>query len=559
MRRQMLALAVLSGLIYGSSSKSSGSSIEQDKPTRTMTFAPANPQDGHTIKITPLGPTQEMIDAAKAGFLRHPSVRDLLKGIEYRLISFQLIESGMKTDAAGTDGIKATIFDYTNNRGFDCIGRLDGAELQITPLVDQPHPDVDEFDAAVQIAARDKSLGPPIVAGELRPYHPMPPLVYSDVPVGKANRTIAVGLMPKGTNYLNQIVGVDLIGKKVVRFPGNAPPAAVANPAACGLTSSGSQNARNLAGQAEIQISRDGVEIWRFTIVRPSASSGLKGSAVELLAVNYRGKRVLAQAHVPILNVQYDRNLCGPYRDWQWQEGTFNAPGTDVAPGIRMCTGPPQTILESGDDSGNPSPFRGVAVYDKKEEVTVVSELNASWYRYISRWTFTDQGVIKPRFGFGAVQNSCVCNIHTHHVYWRLNFDLNTAGNNTVADNLPTGDELVISEGMRPRIDRLNQTFTISNSASGESLVLRPGPWDGNYDKYGKGDVWVLLNKAGEIDDGVTCTTCTASIINIAPFANGESTQDQDIVVWYGAHFNHINGNVACGTAAGPDIEITKW
>ncbi|HSF23725.1 MAG TPA: hypothetical protein VLE20_05810, partial [Blastocatellia bacterium] len=177
----------------------------------------------------------------------------------------------------------------------------------------------------------------------------------------------------------------------------------------------------------------------------------------------------------------------------------------------------------------------------------------------ISRWTFTDQGVIKPRFGFGAVQNSCVCNIHTHHVYWRLNFDLNTAGNNTVADNLPTGDELVISEGMRPRIDRLNQTFTISNSVSGESLVLRPGPWDGNYDKYGKGDVWVLLNKAGEIDDGVTCTTCAASTINIAPFANGESTQDQDIVVWYGAHFNHINGNVACGTAAGPDIEITKW
>jgi hypothetical protein len=171
----------------------------------------------------------------------------------------------------------------------------------------------------------------------------------------------------------------------------------------------------------------------------------------------------------------------------------------------------------------------------------------------------TDSGVIKPRFGFGATSNSCVCNIHTHHFYLRLDFDINTATENVVTDNLPTGNVEIMTEAMRPRVDRVHQTWTISNFVSGESVVLRPGPWDGNWDKYGKGDVWVLLNKPTEIDDGVSCTSCTGSFINIAPFVNGETTYRADIVVWYGAHFNHINGNVACGTSAGPDIEITRW
>lgn len=559
MKRLMFSLVVLSGLIYGSLSSLPPASTEANTLSRTMTFAPANP-DGHTIRITPSGPTQEMIDAAKVIVDKHALVQDVLKGAEYRMISLQVNEGSSTIGGVqAPDTFAATIFDYTNNRAFDCGGRFDGTDFKVTKLVNQPHPDGAEFDAAVEIIARDPELGPQVKDGNLVPYHPMPPLVYSNSPVGEMNRTLAVGLMPKGVTHKHQIVGVDLIADKVVRFPGNAPPAAMANPAACGLTASGGENGRNLPGQADIQISRDGVEIWSFKVLRPSVSSGLKGSGVELRDVNYRGKRLLTRAHVPILNVQYDRNSCGPYRDWQWQEGTFYANGTDVAPGIRMCTTPPQTILESGNDSGSTSPFRGVAVYDDKEEVTVVSELNASWYRYLSRWTFTDRGVIKPRFGFGAVQNSCVCNIHTHHVYWRLDFDINTAVNNRVIENLPGGNVDLKSEAMRARVDRLNQTWTILNSVSGESVVLRPGPWDGNFDKYGKGDIWLLLNKSNEIDDGVACTTCAASTINLAPFTNGEGILDQDVVVWYGAHFNHINGNVACGTAAGPDIEVKQW
>jgi hypothetical protein len=31
-------------------------------------------------------------------------------------------------------------------------------------------------------------------------------------------------------------------------------------------------------------------------------------------------------------------------------------------------------------------------------------------------------------------RNRCTCNIHTHHVYWRLDFDIRTPGHNVVEE-----------------------------------------------------------------------------------------------------------------------------
>ena len=161
------------------------------------------------------------------------------------------------------------------------------------------------------------------------------------------------------------------------------------------------------AGAARVTITRDGETLWRLVVVRPAASSGAAGSGVELRGVTYRGTRVLRRAHVPILNVRYDGNACGPYRDWQNEEGRFQAQGSTVAPGFRLCPQPATTVLDTGSDIGN---FAGVAVYVDGEEVVLVSELEAGWYRYVSSWRLHADGTIRPRFGFGAVENSCVCN-----------------------------------------------------------------------------------------------------------------------------------------------------
>src|SRR5215210_6319679 len=60
--------------------------------------------------------------------------------------------------------------------------------------------------------------------------------------------------------------------------------------------------------------------------------------------------------------------------------------------------------------------------------------MEAGWYRYISEWRLHTDGTIRPRFGFSAVTDSCVCNVHHHHVYWRLDFDIVTAENNVVRE-----------------------------------------------------------------------------------------------------------------------------
>lgn len=50
------------------------------------------------------------------------------------------------------------------------------------------------------------------------------------------------------------------------------------------------------------------------------------------------------------------------------------------------------------------------------------------------KWRLHADGTIRPRFGFDAVNSSCVCNPHHHHVYWRLNFDVDCSKNNTVEE-----------------------------------------------------------------------------------------------------------------------------
>jgi hypothetical protein len=335
----------------------------------------------------------------------------------------------------------------------------------------------------------------------------------------------------------------------------------------CGVSNAGqTSTGAGVAGQAEIVISRDGIEFWRFICVRPSASSGSNRSGIELRDVKYRGKMVLSRANAPILNVQYERNSCGPFRDWLYQEGMFDAPGTDIAAGIRICTAPPGSVLDTGTDFGN---YRGVAIWDR-EEVRLVSEMEAGWYRYISEWRFHDNGVIEPLFGYGATTNSCVCRNHTHHVYWRLDFDLATAANNNVYSNLDGNRKQIENESMSPR-NGTQQTWVLDNAVTGEAVVIVPGANDGNADKYGVGDIWFLLNHfPSEIDDAGQPPNPApynfSTGARLIPMINGESIVGQDIVVWYAGHWRHDSFNEPVGGQAphgayvqGPELRLMKY
>jgi hypothetical protein len=73
--------------------------------------------------------------------------------------------------------------------------------------------------------------------------------------------------------------------------------------------------------------------------------------------------------------------------------------------------------------------------------------------------------------------------------------------------------------------------------------------------------VWILRYHGGEIDDGSVALGPPFEA-GIDGFVNGESVLNQDVVLWYGAHFSHDIGAEPpghFGEWVGPDLVPVSW
>jgi len=529
------------------------------------------------LKIKYFGPYPEELAALSPKIVSNPALKNLLAKNRYRLLGITIVdppEISKSSKPKAPEAFCATFVDYTNNRTIIATGTLKTpAKLTISLSGMQPRPNQEEFDEAAEIAMADLELGRQINQFGLRPYRPMPPLIMEELPDGNVERVLAVGFRPIEGMRGHEIVGVNMVRRTVIRYEpsdrGRAPCTSAAHNPICGRPDANQATTKGSAGSVWITVTQGGTTLWKFLAVRPAASSGTNGSGIELRFVDYRGKRLLYRAHVPILNVKYDGNACGPYRDWQDQEGMLQATGTDVAPGFRLCTSPATTILDTGSDSGN---YLGVAIYVQGQEVVLVSEMEAGWYRYISMWRLHSDGTIRPRFGFSAVQSSCVCNIHHHHAYWRFDFDVRTAANNVVREynnppligNSNWHDKTY--EIRRPRDPSRQRKWRVENKSTGEAYDIVPGVSDGVAASepdapFPRGDVWILHYRGTEIDDGVTAVGPPFEA-GIDAWVNGEPINGADVVIWYGAHFTHNLANEPPGEfghIVGPDLKRVRW
>ncbi|MDB5037884.1 MAG: hypothetical protein JWQ35_1412 [Bacteriovoracaceae bacterium] len=391
-----------------------------------------------------------------------------------------------------------------------------------------------EFLKAVRYISRDtRSISTNL---PYTPYRAMPAYITAK----NGDRIIPIGLRPKHEGFVHEIVGVNMRDKSVIHFAKGAPPTSIATSTFCGYKDAGQDTSeKGIAGEAQVTI-KDAHQqvVWNFLVKRPSASAGPNGSGIDIQNIFYRGKLVAAEMHVPILNVKYDGDACGPYRDWQYQEGMFKADGDDAAPGIRFTKTRPQTIMESGSDEGN---FRGVAIYTEGSETTVVSQMQAGWYRYASRFRFYTDGTIIPDFGFSSVENSCVCKVHHHHAYWRLDMGIDEANNNSV-EVFDGQNWNPITKEVKQFRNKDHRLWKIFNPTTKRAYILEPGKMDEPAldDPYAKGDVWVLHHSSGEIDDGMSNGSTEAGLDN---YVNDESVSATHVVLWYGAHFTHDSGH----------------
>ncbi|HEX9888331.1 MAG TPA: hypothetical protein VGA69_02550 [Nitriliruptorales bacterium] len=461
-------------------------------------------------------------------------------------------------------------YDYTNERAFHVAGALDDlGAVQVRASAQQPLPSREEWLAAVDHLRNDATYGPLLRSGAVKPYRPMPPYVAVPLPDGRTRRALTVGLsaghddpveLPLqggGTpeEFTHRVVAMtmatgELYRDYLARYPEDTN---------CGGPLGEDECAPGgYSGAARVTLRDEaGDELWKFLVVRPAASSGTQGSGVELRHVTYRGEPVLRRAHVPLVNVLYllATSNCGPsYRDWVNQETCIRAVGTDVGAGFRVCSEPPTTIFDTGEDGGN---FRGVALWlDEDRNLRLVSEVAAGWYRYASEWTFEPDGTIRPRFGFDAVDNPCTCQTHVHHCYWRLDFGHANGSvvqefNDPPLDDHDDNVHTIAYEVARLRERSRDRHWRITDAGTGRGHRLIPGASDGEADLYGAGDAWLLRYHEDEIDDGQGFTNDVASSrVYLDTWADGESIDGQDVVAWYGGHFLHDPGTP--GSYVGP-------
>lgn len=526
------------------------------------------------VTLEPVGLDRASMDSFVASFGSREFVAQGDNGARIELLGVQqldpdLVSFSKQTDASVAAGLRLSLYDYDRDRTVFVEGPVDADEPTTRVSGVQPLPDNDEFQQAVENVMQDTKIAAAVQAGLLTPYPPMPPLVVSGDVLERSGRVVTVGLLNTDSRTQHEIVGVDMTDGSIIRFPGGAPPTARATDDTCHPPGDANQLTvrRGEPGQARVVVSRAGTTLWEFVAIRPAVSSGTNGSGIELRRVSYRGDLVLHRAHVPILNVKYEDNACGPFRDWQYEEGMLLAdPGSDPVPGFRVSPTPVRTIIETGTDIGN---FLGVGVHIEGTEVVFTSEMHAAWYRYVSQWRFDADGTLRPRFGFDAVRNSCTCETHYHHVYWRFDFDIGTHQNNVVQEmnmNPLIGGrhwQTIDFESRRFRDTGRGRKWNVSNRQTGDGYLVLPGSNDSSSNDqsdapFGRGDVWVVRFRPDEIDDGVVAIGPPYEA-GIDQFVNFEGVDGQDVVVWYAGHFTHDESSgEEVSHIVGPDLIPTR-
>jgi hypothetical protein len=518
------------------------------------------------LDVTTEEEDEELLGGLRRTLHAHPRIRSDYPSADLWMVNFDVVGKEEGDQAR----FRTILHDLSSGQVVEARGKVaDPAGIEVVPTDRERRPSEEEHAWAVGVLRRDPELARRLDEGEVEAYWPMPPTASTQYPNGIVDRVITVGLRDTtgAGQPRHEVVGVRTEDDTVLRdldiLPGPSDDD-------CGAPGAPGAGAPEGPKRARVRVLRGDSLVWDLTVVRPSASSGANGSGVELRLVDHLRQRVFHRAHVPILNVNYDPGAgrCGPtYRDWLNEESPFEAEGDDVAPGWRVCTSAPRTILDTGTDGGG---FSGVALWldAEAEELVILSQLRAGWYRYVSEWRLRGDGTILPRFGFAAVHNPCTCSPHTHHAYWRFDFDISTPGNNLVQEHNdpPVGGTLTPwqtarYEVRRPRDASHQRVWRVRHARSSLGYSIVPGPGDGTADTYGAGDVWVLAFHPDEIDDGQGFTTDpTLSRAQLDRFVSGEQLSRADVVVWYGVHSRHAPGEEEPGDhRVGPDLRPFNW
>ncbi len=243
---------------------------------------------------------------------------------------------------------------------------------------------------------------------------------------------------------------------------------------------------------------------------------GTDSSGIVLQNVRHNGKKILDKASFPVVRVEYDNDVCGPYADilssGTFRAGTISAndPGTPSAEcnGQRVCQ---RTFFQDGEE---------------KLELGGNSQIGE--YQMYQVYYFGED-TIETRMYSRGLQ----CRVdHSHHSHWLFDFDIGDSSNDQVLVN---GTSLRTTEFNDVR--GASQTWDIKDTRTGDSVTVVSSADDGVRDSFSNTDVAVRAYNSAEV--GRWTGGARGEIGN--RFNNGENINGADIVFWYVSHMRHLS------------------
>jgi primary-amine oxidase len=304
--------------------------------------------------------------------------------------------------------------------------------------------------------------------------------------------------------------------------------------------------------------------------------------------VSFRGRAVLKYAGMPEIFVPYDPGQPRPEDavDGMGKNLAELLPGQDCRPG---------TVCRMFNAEGAESGKRVVAMHEESAGLVYLGDAGRAYgkmlvlwcasrlgdYTYIIQWRFRDDGCLMPQVGLtgrlshtrkgspspdGAIisrneQGETVfAPSHVHNFYFRLDFDIDGPENDVVEEFRHQQDEprrsLSSRDGWTPipreaarsldgetfrswRVaDRLS-TNVLGHRRSYELVPGGNGIFRGAESELAaQADLWVTRFKPREFPYSSTDPRPLKQAL--PTYANDESLEGQDVVLWYAMHVHHI-------------------
>lgn len=263
-------------------------------------------------------------------------------------------------------------------------------------------------------------------------------------------------------------------------------------------------------------------EGWSFDWSTNNESSGLV-----LTQVLYNGQKILDKASMPVMRVEYQNDVCGPYADIMstssLRQATQGAPNS-ACDNQSVCT---RQFTRNGEQ---------------------MLEVGSNWqigeYQIYQTYYFSENGYFDARIYSRGLQ--CMID-HNHHPHWMFDFDIGDPGNDSIlSDGVIQTNEFNDQKSA-------TSIWTIRDSVSGDEVRVIPAVDDGTPDNFSQWDVAGRRHNAAET--GRWRNGARGEIGNL--FNNSQSIQGEDVVLWYVSHLAHASTEGSnIWHASGPRIEV---